>query len=185
MARPFKAAAVLAISALLAWSAPPDRIRAASVNRFVRVPGSVHRRVAVSNDRGVLDSATRITGLRLILKPSAAQQAALDQLLEDQRDPASPNYQKWFTPKNTAISSAPARAIWQPYPPGSQPRDSPWSKPRALRTGSRSAAQPAISAGRFVPKCIAMRATVSPILQMRPRFRSPRHSQMSSTACMG
>jgi hypothetical protein len=40
-----------------------------------------------------------VSGVRLVLKPSAEQQAELDQLLEDQRNPASPDYQNWLTPE--------------------------------------------------------------------------------------
>jgi len=94
-----RVAAAFAVSALLAWSAPPDRVREVRQDQTVRLSGSVHPRVASSTDQGVLDPATRITGLRLVLKPSSAQQAALEQLLEEQRDPVSPNYRKWLTPE--------------------------------------------------------------------------------------
>ncbi len=35
----------------------------------------------------------------MFLKPSAPQQADLDQLLADQQNPSSPNYRKWLTPE--------------------------------------------------------------------------------------
>jgi subtilase family serine protease len=38
----------------------------------------------------------------LALKPTAAQQADLDQLLAEQQDPASPNFRKWLTPEQYA-----------------------------------------------------------------------------------
>jgi subtilase family serine protease len=38
----------------------------------------------------------------LVLKPSASQQADLDQLLEQQQDPSSPNYHQWLTPEEYA-----------------------------------------------------------------------------------
>ena len=38
-------------------------------------------------------------GMKLYLKPTAAQSAALTQLLEDQQNPGSPNYHKWLTPQ--------------------------------------------------------------------------------------
>ena len=34
----------------------------------------------------------------LVLQSSAAQQAALDALVEAQQDPSSPHYQQWLTP---------------------------------------------------------------------------------------
>jgi uncharacterized protein (TIGR03437 family) len=38
----------------------------------------------------------------ILLKPTAAQQADLQQLLGQQQDPASPNYHKWLTPEQYA-----------------------------------------------------------------------------------
>jgi subtilase family serine protease len=38
----------------------------------------------------------------LCARPSAAQQAALEQLLAEQQDPASPNYHNWLTPETYA-----------------------------------------------------------------------------------
>jgi subtilase family serine protease len=38
----------------------------------------------------------------LLLKPTAAQQAALDQLLAEQQDPSSPNFRNWLTPEEFA-----------------------------------------------------------------------------------
>jgi uncharacterized protein (TIGR03437 family) len=40
-----------------------------------------------------------MTNLKLMVKLSAAQQAELDTLLEQQRDPASPNFHRWLTPE--------------------------------------------------------------------------------------
>ncbi len=40
--------------------------------------------------------------LTVLLKPSATQQAALDQLLADQQNPSSPDYHRWLTPEQFA-----------------------------------------------------------------------------------
>ena len=40
--------------------------------------------------------------VRLMLKPSAAQQADLNQFLHDQQAPGSPNFRKWLTPEQFA-----------------------------------------------------------------------------------
>ncbi len=37
--------------------------------------------------------------ITLVAKPSASQQAALERLLEEQQDPASPNFHRWLTPE--------------------------------------------------------------------------------------
>lgn len=47
----------------------------------------------------VVDAATPMNHLQLVLKRSAARQAALDQLNTDQHNPNSPRYRQWLTPK--------------------------------------------------------------------------------------
>jgi hypothetical protein len=49
-------------------------------------------------DEGVIGANTRLDRMLLVLKSSAAQQAALDALVEAQQDPSSPQYQQWLTP---------------------------------------------------------------------------------------
>src|ERR1700733_6445733 len=56
----------------------------------------------VENDQGLLDSSRTITGITLIFQPSQAQHGDLKQLLEQQRDPTSPNYHQWLTPEQYA-----------------------------------------------------------------------------------
>ena len=43
-----------------------------------------------------------VGNITLVLRPSAAQQSALEQLLHDQQDPASASYHKWLTPETYA-----------------------------------------------------------------------------------
>jgi subtilase family serine protease len=47
----------------------------------------------------MLDPATDIAGMKLMLKRTDGQTADLEQLLEDQRDPLSPSYRQWLTPE--------------------------------------------------------------------------------------
>lgn len=49
-------------------------------------------------DEGVIGTNTRLDRMLLVLQSSAAQQAALDALVEAQQDPGSPQYQQWLTP---------------------------------------------------------------------------------------
>jgi subtilase family serine protease len=49
-------------------------------------------------DEGVIGANTRLEHMLLVLKSSAAQQSALDALVEAQQDPSSPQYQQWLTP---------------------------------------------------------------------------------------
>jgi uncharacterized protein (TIGR03437 family) len=44
----------------------------------------------------------KLNYVRLMLKPSAAQQTALDELLREQQTPGSPNFRKWLTPEQYA-----------------------------------------------------------------------------------
>jgi hypothetical protein len=66
--------------------------------KTARLPGSVHPLAQAKYDQGPADPALEMTPLTLVLKRSAAQQAALDKVLQEQQDPASPNYHRWLTP---------------------------------------------------------------------------------------
>jgi subtilase family serine protease len=83
--------------------AAEDRIRepVETIN-YAPVPGSVSPKTRLYRDVGVLDPATRINGIKLVLIQSDLQHAASEQLLEQQRDPASPEYQNWLTPEQYA-----------------------------------------------------------------------------------
>lgn len=64
----------------------------------VEVTGTATHRPATSTVVGHLPGNTPLTRMGLVLAPSAAQQADLDQLLADQVNPASANYHQWLTP---------------------------------------------------------------------------------------
>ena len=53
-------------------------------------------------DQGPVEPAFRVGYITLMLKKTDAQQAALEQLLQQQQDPASPNYHDWLTPEQYA-----------------------------------------------------------------------------------
>ena len=88
---------------MAALHAQPDRI-ASSIDRArsVTLHGHVHPLATPSNDDGPVEPSFAVTGTTLHLKPSASQQRALEQLLEEQRNPASPNFRKWLTPEEYA-----------------------------------------------------------------------------------
>ena len=65
------------------------------------IPNSVHPRVAQATDLGATSSDTPLQ-MSLRFTMSADQQAALDQLLVDQQNPASPSYHQWLTPTQYA-----------------------------------------------------------------------------------
>ena len=97
----------LAVWAILVTASPAmaqaDRITARiNNNESVVLRGRVPRLANASNDAGPVESSLPIAGITLVLKPSTAQQAELDQLLLSQQDPKSPNYRHWLTPDQYA-----------------------------------------------------------------------------------
>jgi uncharacterized protein (TIGR03437 family) len=83
--------------------AQPDRVHSAIDNsRSTVLRGLVHTNARPENDRGAVEDSFALPGITLLLKPSATQQAALEQLLAQQQDPSSPNYHNWLTPEQYA-----------------------------------------------------------------------------------
>src|SRR5947207_530049 len=70
-----------------------DRVRGPIDNsRRVRLSDHVRPNLRAEDDLGRLSSSEKLPALTLVLGRSAEQQAALDRLLAEQQDPASPNY---------------------------------------------------------------------------------------------
>src|ERR1017187_7309860 len=65
----------------------------------VILPGSVRSKARLSDDQGPADPSLQIPFITLSMKPSAAQQADLDRLLEEQRDRSSSKYHQWLRPE--------------------------------------------------------------------------------------
>jgi len=53
-------------------------------------------------DQGPVEATFRLDHIQMMFQQTAAQRAALDQLLAAQRDPASPDYHHWLTPEQYA-----------------------------------------------------------------------------------
>ncbi len=66
--------------------------------RLVTLARNVPPRARNSSDEGAIDANTRLDRMLLVLQSSAAQQAALDALVEAQQDRSSPHYLQWLTP---------------------------------------------------------------------------------------
>ena len=82
--------------------AQPNRILSRIDNaRTVILRGRVHPLANAGNDAGAVNAGFPLS-LTLLLKPSAAQQSSLEQLLQDQQNPASANFHKWLTPEQYA-----------------------------------------------------------------------------------
>jgi hypothetical protein len=73
--------------------------------RRTRLPGHVNPNARVENDLGSLDGSEVIHSVSLVFRQSPEQQADLEKLLADQRDPPSPDYHRWLTPEDTAHAS--------------------------------------------------------------------------------
>jgi uncharacterized protein (TIGR03437 family) len=80
--------------------AQPDRITSHIDNsQSVVLTGRVHRLATAQNDAGPVDPSFQLPAITLTLKPSAAQQTDLNQLLAAQQDATSPSYGQWLTPE--------------------------------------------------------------------------------------
>ncbi len=62
----------------------------------------MHPAARAGNDAGAVADSFVLPGITIAFQPSAAQQAALDQLLAQQQDPSSPNFHHWLTPEEYA-----------------------------------------------------------------------------------
>lgn len=94
-------AAILTLTlAAAAQNQVRDRIVQAVDDQNMKVVrGNIHGLARAEFDRGRMDPATRIEGVTLAFRPSAAQQKDLDKLLVDLQDPKSPVYHQWLTPE--------------------------------------------------------------------------------------
>ncbi|MGD0524516.1 MAG: protease pro-enzyme activation domain-containing protein [Polyangiaceae bacterium] len=83
-----------------AAAAAPAPVNVAS--GLVTLPGSVHPFVRRSVDEGRLDPSRHLTGMSVLLQPSAAQKGERAKLLRAMQDPTSPSYHRWLRPEDYA-----------------------------------------------------------------------------------
>jgi uncharacterized protein (TIGR03437 family) len=103
--RRFAPISIFAILGLLPATllAQADRILGqVDATRLLPLAGNVNPRATAASDQGPVDPATKLNYVQLMLKPSAAQQTDLNNLLSDQQNPRSPNFRKWLTPEQYA-----------------------------------------------------------------------------------
>ena len=67
--------------------------------KLTRIAGSTHPLARAEFDQGAAPGSLPTNRILLVLKRSAEQEAALEQLVEEQQDKSSPNYHKWLTPE--------------------------------------------------------------------------------------
>jgi subtilase family serine protease len=68
-------------------------------SRLTTLHGNTHPLAQARFDRGVAPDSLPMERMQLVLKHAAQQEAALQQLLADQQNPASSSYHKWLTPE--------------------------------------------------------------------------------------
>jgi len=89
----------------------PARItRAVNEADRMTLRGNVHPLARGEFDQGQLSPSQPLTRMMLLLDRSPEQEATLRQLLEDQQNPASPNFHKWLTPEQFGQQFGPADA---------------------------------------------------------------------------
>jgi MYXO-CTERM domain-containing protein len=69
---------------------------------YVTLERTAHPLARPENDVGRLDGARVIHNLSLVFKPTAAQRAARDTLLQEIQRPGSPSYHRWLKPEDYA-----------------------------------------------------------------------------------
>jgi uncharacterized protein (TIGR03437 family) len=96
----FRLLSTVLFSAALAIAAQPSRItRPLDASRMAVVPGHIHHLAQQQFDRGAVDPAKKLNYIVLMVKPSQAQQADLENLLLDQQNPSSRSFRSWLTPE--------------------------------------------------------------------------------------
>src|SRR5690348_11658607 len=71
-------------------------------NATIALRGTMNPRVKRALDIGPVSPSARLVGMTMYFKPSPAQQAALDELVQQQQTPGSPLYHQWITPAEYA-----------------------------------------------------------------------------------
>jgi subtilase family serine protease len=92
---------MIAASASAQRSAPRIRGEINSAEQST-LRNSLHPMARLEFDSGRLAAATPLSGITMVFNRSAAQEAALKQLIADQQNPASPGYHQWLTPDEFA-----------------------------------------------------------------------------------
>ena len=104
-------AAFVLASAVVAAQTPAVRIQSdIDSSQLSPIPGSQNALSRVAPDLGRMPSSTAIHGITLRFNRSAAQEAALDSLIQAQQTPSSPLYHQWLTPDQFAARFGVAQA---------------------------------------------------------------------------
>jgi len=72
--------------------------------------GNTHPAAVQGNDRGAVEPDLPMSGVRILLKRSAEQEASLKVLMAQQSDRKSPNFHRWLTPDEFGTRFGPSNA---------------------------------------------------------------------------
>jgi len=90
------------ITLSVAWGQPAKVTHPIDISKTEPLHGSRPALALLQNDLGPLSPSRRISGITLVLKPAEDQIADLNDLLQQQQAPSSPNYHNWLTPEQYA-----------------------------------------------------------------------------------
>lgn len=93
---------------LLALGAQPVLVQPVIESQTVTLRNSTHRLARPEFDRGAAPPSLPMSNILLVLKRAPEQEAQLQQLLDEQQDPSSPNYHHWLTPEEFGRQFGPA-----------------------------------------------------------------------------
>ncbi len=77
-------------------------------SKLLQLKGNTHFLARAEFDQGAVDPQLPLERMMLALKRSPEQEAALQQLMEGQTDPASPNFHHWLTPEEFGKTYGPS-----------------------------------------------------------------------------
>lgn len=88
----------------------PRITAAVNESQLTTLRGNTHPYAQAQFDRGAAPDSLPMERMLLVLTRSAAQETALDTLMEQQQDASSPNYHAWLTPQQFGQQFGPADA---------------------------------------------------------------------------
>lgn len=88
--------ALAAPASLSSWAQSAQIVKPIDETRLVRLTGNTHPAARPQFDLGLVDAALPMERMLLVLKRSPQQEAALEEFMEEQYNPNSPNFHHWL-----------------------------------------------------------------------------------------
>jgi len=98
------AASLVLLMGVAACSPPPGAPKKIDESDLVALPNNTPIAATPQFDVGPMEDAFALDHMRLVLKRSPEQQAALDDFLAQVNDPSSPSFHRWLTPDEFTAS---------------------------------------------------------------------------------